>query len=726
MYSFGHINLLNATTATRTYSTSLSDYKDCVPTSTGCKTGYTFHNEACHETTVACADSATLTLLNADVAEKTYKVSTGDYGDCVPTHQVVRRTYTFDDDACYETTVTCTDSALLTRLHATAAEKTYSTSLNDYGDCIPTSSGCETGYTFDNDACHESETACSSQELIALHATKGTKTYDSNANDYASCVMSACINGYVKDSGSCRAPSANKYADSSGVERNCNTTPVIDRILKLGGQAVPVSDDNSCPFTCVAGSIKNPQGNRTCDLCTGLPDHANWATPTQPVSSAISCPWECEAGSKKDLNNPVCNLPSKGNYFDTQGSEQSCTGLPAHASGWADPTGPVASATGCPFTCISGYYSSINRNVCVKNSIAVASGEGFVCTILYDGSATPHGGPVKCWGGYLSFNEDTDDDDFITLPKTPNLGTKPDNSSYEAIILSSSLSHICAILDDDGDTSNGGPVKCWGDNEYGQIGGGTPNLGVKSDASPHTATAITAGLYHTCVILDDGSVKCWGDNHYQQGGTPNLGTKTDGSAYTATAIAAGEDHTCIILDDGSVKCLGDNGNKQTQGGTPNLGTKPDNSDYTATAIVAGKWHTCVILDDGSVKCWGDNGNGQTGGGTPALGTKTDGSAYTATAIVAGKWHTCAILDDSSVKCWGRNSVGQTGGGTPALGTKPDGSAYTATAIVAGENQTCVILDDDRDATNGGPVRCWGAVIYNNDQNQINVNRLHAF
>ena len=114
------------------------------------------------------------------------------------------------------------------------------------------------------------------------------------------------------------------------------------------------------------------------------------------------------------------------------------------------------------------------------------------------------------------------------------------------------------------------------------------------------------------------------------------------------------------------------------------------------------------------------------GGTPALGTKTDGSAYTATAIVAGKWHTCAILDDSSVKCWGRNSVGQTGGGTPALGTKPDGSAYTATAIVAGENQTCVILDDDRDATNGGPVRCWGAVIYNNDQNQINVNRLHAF
>ena len=520
-----------------------------------------------------------------------------------PLPRVVKQTYTFDDNACYATTVTCTDSALLTRLHATAATKTYSKSLNDYEDCIPTSSDCETGYTFDNDACHELETTCSSQELSALHANAGTKTYDSNANDYASCVMSACINGYVKDSGSCRAPSANKYADSSGVERNCNTTPVIAHVLKLGGQAVPVSDDNSCPFTCVAGSIKNPQGNRTCDLCTGLPDHANWATPTQPVSSASSCPWECEAGSKKDLNNPVCNLPSKGNYFNAQGSEQSCTGsLPAHASDWADPTGPVASETGCPFTCNSGYYSSINRNVCVKNSIAVASGDGFVCTILYDGSTPPRGGPVKCWGGHY----DWDADKFITLPKTLNLGTKPDNSSYEVTTLSSFASHICAILDDDGDTTNGGPVKCWGDNDFGQ--GGTLNLGVKSNDSPHTATAIAAGSRHTCAILDDSSVKCWGDKDEGQtgGGTPDLGTKSGGPDYTATAVAAGVDHTCAILDDGSVKCWGSNVSGQTQGGTPNLGTKSGGSAYTATAVAAGRVHTCAILDDGSVKCWGSN------------------------------------------------------------------------------------------------------------------------
>ena len=93
--------------------------------------------------------------------------------------------------------------------------------------------------------------------------------------------------------------------------------------------------------------------------------------------------------------------------------------------------------------------------------------------------------------------------------------------------------------------------------------------------------------------------------------------------------------------------------------------------------------------------------------------------------MAGNYHTCVILDDGSVKCWGSNRSGQTQGGTP-LGTKPDGSAYTATAIVAGEHHTCAILDEDGDTTNGGPVRCWGKVTYNDDEDEMDVNRLHAF
>ena len=38
-----------------------------------------------------------------------------------------------------------------------------------------------------------------------------------------------------------------------------------------------------------------------------------------------------------------------------------------------------------------------------------------------------------------------------------------------------------------------------------------------------TATAIAAGFGHTCAILDNASVKCWGKNNYGQLG---IGTST--------------------------------------------------------------------------------------------------------------------------------------------------------------------------------------------------------
>ena len=77
--------------------------------------------------------------------------------------------------------------------------------------------------------------------------------------------------------------------------------------------------------------------------------------------------------------------------------------------------------------------------------------------------------------------------------------------------------HSCAILDD-------GTAKCWGANTHGELGQGDTddrgnNLGDMGDAlhvidlgSGRTATAISAGLVHTCAILDDYALKCWGSN----------------------------------------------------------------------------------------------------------------------------------------------------------------------------------------------------------------------
>jgi len=83
---------------------------------------------------------------------------------------------------------------------------------------------------------------------------------------------------------------------------------------------------------------------------------------------------------------------------------------------------------------------------------------------------------------------------------------------------------------------------------------------------------ITAGSAHSCYMLDNGSVKCWGKNNLGQLGLGDTSTRGDnssemgdnltivdlGSGRTATALEAGDYHTCAILDNASVKCWGAN------------------------------------------------------------------------------------------------------------------------------------------------------------------------
>ncbi len=316
------------------------------------------------------------------------------------------------------------------------------------------------------------------------------------------------------------------------------------------------------------------------------------------------------------------------------------------------------------------------------------------------------------------------------------------NVSVKAIAVGAG--HSCAILGD-------GSVKCWGDNEFGQLGlGDTQNRGDEpdemGDALPAvdlggwSAVAISAGAAHTCAILDNGSVKCWGIGDARIGGSgsisgsgnrgDNIGEMGDslppvslGVGRTAKGIAAGQSRTCAVLDDGSVQCWGSNedgelgvGSKAAMTkGAVLLGSK-------ASSVVVGWHHACALIEGGAVKCWGTNKEGQLGSENKAArGARPDdmGDALPAVSLgqgataLASTWtHTCAILDDGAVKCWGNNSSAELGVGDSnnrgsAGGEMGDalppvnlGAGRTATAITAGTHTTCAILDNSA-------VKCWG-------------------
>ena len=113
-----------------------------------------------------------------------------------------------------------------------------------------------------------------------------------------------------------------------------------------------------------------------------------------------------------------------------------------------------------------------------------------------------------------------------------------------------------------------------------QIGDGPGEMGNNLVAielgTGRTATAIAAGKYHNCAILDNSSIKCWGANATGQLGLGDSNKRGDtdsngdsemgdnlpsvdlGTGRTARGITAGDNQTCAVLDDASLKCWGSN------------------------------------------------------------------------------------------------------------------------------------------------------------------------
>ena len=334
-------------------------------------------------------------------------------------------------------------------------------------------------------------------------------------------------------------------------------------------------------------------------------------------------------------------------------------------------------------------------------------------------------GMVQCWGrnseGQLGDPATTG---FASSTPVPVTGITT------ATVVAAGGYHTCALLQN-------GTVRCWGQNDYGQLGDGTLTPTFVANRTPvevsgiTTAVAISAGGFHTCALLADGTIRCWGQDNYGQlgdGTTTNAVTPfttpasprptpvpmTVTGITTAVAVEAGAFHTCALLRDGTMQCWGWNDYFQ-------LGASTSNFNYSSVpvtvsgirpaALAPGAEHTCVLLPAGTVRCWGDNGYGQLGNGSargiyaPSQAAAVTG-VTTAVAVTSGAEHTCVLLRDGRVQCWGRGLFGRLGDGRDR--NSPEGNAFTPVTVVgigatwASSDPTVATIDATGLATGRNP------------------------
>lgn len=385
---------------------------------------------------------------------------------------------------------------------------------------------------------------------------------------------------------------------------------------------------------------------------------------------------------------------------------------------------------------------------------------GATCTMSFDFTPLRPGyQSIPLWWSYESGTD------------VPYLGAVVAGSGTVPVLVQANGDHSCARLED-------GSLRCWGHNNYGQLGlGDTTNrmdtsllVPVRLGAGRYVRS-VAVGYWHTCAILDDESLKCWGYNNYGQLGTgssiaqigsvagqmgDSLAPVDLGAGVKVKSVAAGYAHTCAVLEGGIVKCWGYNGEGQL-----GLGDIQDRGRSAATmgedllqvelggratAVTASAGHTCALLESGDVKCWGNNFYGQLGledfvnrgnqasqMGSSLLAVDL-GAGRTARKITAGGAFTCALLDNDKVKCWGRNDAGTLGrlwcedtdgilgdcsdsryvnpvrGYGFAEGQMGDALPYVELGsrrivdLSSANSHTCAILDD-------ATVKCWGGNEY---------------
>jgi len=203
-------------------------------------------------------------------------------------------------------------------------------------------------------------------------------------------------------------------------------------------------------------------------------------------------------------------------------------------------------------------------------AVAVATGFRVSLALLEDGT-------VKCWG-YNTFGQcgtPLPPNNIVYHGSNQNSGIGVKYPSFVQDVAGGNLQgvkllvtgakslHACAALET-------GAAMCWGKNDKGQLGSPTVDLDMSHAAvavpGVSHVSSMCVGDAHTCATMSGGGVKCWGMNNYGQlGNNSTLDSHVPVDVIgikSAVDIACGWQTTCAQLVDGSMSCWG--GNDQGQ------------------------------------------------------------------------------------------------------------------------------------------------------------------
>jgi alpha-tubulin suppressor-like RCC1 family protein len=326
-------------------------------------------------------------------------------------------------------------------------------------------------------------------------------------------------------------------------------------------------------------------------------------------------------------------------------------------------------------------------------------------------------GTVRCWGSneHLQLGHDVSN---TTFNRTNAPGDVVGLSDVTSIGAGEEFN--CAL--------SGGAVKCWGRNDFGQLGRGNDIVDSESLADSMTpvtvaglsgVTALTVGATHACAITASGAVKCWGDGSAGQlgdgvdlmaiGTSPISNKPVDvvGLSSGVQFIASHGEATCAVTSANGVKCWGNGESTATD--VPGL------ESGVAKIFIGGASGfapriLCAVTTAGAAKCLGGQGRSD-----PMLGRGTDmtteadvptpvvGLTSGVTTMSLGNATACAVAD-GAVKCWGSNADDEVlgAGETPTSSSVPVAVpelSAGATSVSIGLCNTCAVA--------GGAAMCWG-------------------